>query len=87
MGGQFLKVPYEEDGAGQGGYAKEMSDEYKAAEQVSMRRPSNRSNRAQNLKKKHWPPRLPETTRVDARRRLGTASLRTGDADGRGREG
>ena len=34
MGGQFLKVPYEEDGAGQGGYAKEMSDEYKAAEQV-----------------------------------------------------
>ena len=28
------QVPYEEDGAGQGGYAKEMSDEYKAAEQV-----------------------------------------------------
>ena len=27
-------MPYEEDGAGQGGYAKEMSDEYKAAEQV-----------------------------------------------------
>merc|ERR1711903_76334 len=37
MGGQFLKVPYEEDGAGQGGYAKEMSDEYKAAEQAMLR--------------------------------------------------
>ena len=36
MGGQFLKVPYEEDGAGQGGYAKEMSDEYKAAEQAML---------------------------------------------------
>ena len=32
MGGKFLKVPYEEDGSGAGGYAKEMSDEYKAAE-------------------------------------------------------
>ena len=36
MGGQFLKVPYEEDGAGQGGYAKEMSDEYKKAEQAML---------------------------------------------------
>ena len=30
------QVPYEEDGAGQGGYAKEMSDEYKAAEQAML---------------------------------------------------
>ena len=37
MGGKFLKVPYEEDGAGAGGYAKEMSDEYKAAEQEMLR--------------------------------------------------
>ena len=27
LGGKFLKVPYEEDGSGTGGYAKEMSDE------------------------------------------------------------
>ena len=27
LGGQFLRVPYEEDGSGSGGYAKEMSDE------------------------------------------------------------
>jgi len=33
LGGKFLRVPYEEDGSGSGGYAKEMSDEYKAAEQ------------------------------------------------------
>ena len=33
LGGKFLKVPYEEDGSGTGGYAKEMSDAYKAAEQ------------------------------------------------------
>jgi NAD(P) transhydrogenase len=33
MGGTFLKVDFEEDGSGAGGYAKEMSDEYKAAEQ------------------------------------------------------
>ena len=26
-GGEFLRVPYEEDGSGSGGYAKEMSDE------------------------------------------------------------
>lgn len=32
LGGQFLKVPFEEDGSGSGGYAKEMSDGYKAAE-------------------------------------------------------
>jgi len=32
LGGKFLRVPYEEDGSGSGGYAKEMSDEYKAAE-------------------------------------------------------
>ena len=31
-----MKVPYEEDGAGQGGYAKEMSDEYKKAEQAML---------------------------------------------------
>lgn len=31
MGGQFLKVPYEEDGSGTGGYAKEMSKEWHAA--------------------------------------------------------
>ena len=37
MGGQFLKVPYEEDGTGAGGYAKEMSDEYKAAEKEMLR--------------------------------------------------
>ena len=30
LGGKFLKVPYEEDGSGSGGYAKEMSDEYVA---------------------------------------------------------
>tara|TARA_B110001452_G_scaffold181052_1_gene151990 strand:- start:164 stop:286 length:123 start_codon:yes stop_codon:yes gene_type:complete len=34
LGGKFLRVPYEEDGSGAGGYAKEMSDGYKAAEQV-----------------------------------------------------
>mmetsp|Transcript_6446 Transcript_6446/g.22794 ORF Transcript_6446/g.22794 Transcript_6446/m.22794 type:complete len:463 (+) Transcript_6446:79-1467(+) len=33
MGGKFLEVPFVEDGAGQGGYAKEMSDGYKKAEQ------------------------------------------------------
>jgi NAD/NADP transhydrogenase alpha subunit len=27
MGGKFLKVDFEEDGSGEGGYAKEMSDE------------------------------------------------------------
>jgi NAD(P) transhydrogenase len=32
MGGTFLKVDYEEDGSGAGGYAKEMSDEYKRHE-------------------------------------------------------
>ena len=31
MGAQFLKVPYEEDGSGAGGYAKEMSKEWHAA--------------------------------------------------------
>ena len=36
LGGKFLKVPYEEDGSGSGGYAKEMSDEYKAAEQAML---------------------------------------------------
>ena len=30
------QVPYEEDGSGDGGYAKEMSDEYKAAEQAML---------------------------------------------------
>lgn len=37
LGGKFLKVPYEEDGSGSGGYAKEMSDEYKAAEQAMLK--------------------------------------------------
>jgi NAD(P) transhydrogenase len=32
LGGQFLQVDYKEDGSGAGGYAKEMSDGYKAAE-------------------------------------------------------
>jgi NAD(P) transhydrogenase len=32
MGATFLEVPLKEDGAGAGGYAKEMSDEYKAAQ-------------------------------------------------------
>jgi len=32
MGATFLEVPIQEDGAGAGGYAKEMSDEYKAAQ-------------------------------------------------------
>jgi NAD/NADP transhydrogenase alpha subunit len=31
MGGQFLDVPYKEDGSGAGGYAKEMSKEWHAA--------------------------------------------------------
>ena len=37
LGGKFLKVPYEEDGSGSGGYAKEMSDGYKAAEQAMLK--------------------------------------------------
>ena len=32
LGGNFLSVPYVEDGSGQGGYAKEMSQGYKDAE-------------------------------------------------------
>ena len=32
MGATFLEVDYEEDGSGAGGYAKEMSDGYKAAQ-------------------------------------------------------
>jgi NAD/NADP transhydrogenase alpha subunit len=31
MGAQFLQVPYQEDGSGAGGYAKEMSKEWHAA--------------------------------------------------------
>jgi NAD(P) transhydrogenase len=31
MGAQFLQVPYQEDGSGVGGYAKEMSKEWHAA--------------------------------------------------------
>ena len=31
MGGHFLEVPYQEDGSGSGGYAKEMSKEWHAA--------------------------------------------------------
>lgn len=36
MGATFLEVDIEEDGSGQGGYAKEMSDEYKAAQAKMM---------------------------------------------------
>lgn len=36
MGATFLEVPINEDGAGAGGYAKEMSDEYKAAQAKMM---------------------------------------------------
>ena len=36
MGATFLEVPYEEDGSGSGGYAKEMSDEFKAAQNQMM---------------------------------------------------
>jgi NAD(P) transhydrogenase len=32
MGAEFLEVPIKEDGSGTGGYAKEMSDEFKAAQ-------------------------------------------------------
>ena len=34
LGGNFLSVPYVEDGSGAGGYAKEMSAGYKEAEVV-----------------------------------------------------
>ena len=36
MGAEFLEVPIQEDGSGAGGYAKEMSDEYKAAQAAMM---------------------------------------------------
>lgn len=36
MGATFLEVDIEEDGSGAGGYAKEMSDEYKAAQAKMM---------------------------------------------------
>lgn len=36
LGGRFLSVDFAEDGSGTGGYAKEMSDAYKAAESNSM---------------------------------------------------
>ena len=36
MGAAFLEVDIEEDGSGAGGYAKEMSDEYKAAQAALM---------------------------------------------------
>eukprot|EP00545_Synedropsis_sp_CCMP1620_P013199 CAMPEP_0119004496 /NCGR_PEP_ID=MMETSP1176-20130426/1171_1 /TAXON_ID=265551 /ORGANISM="Synedropsis recta cf, Strain CCMP1620" /LENGTH=1177 /DNA_ID=CAMNT_0006956203 /DNA_START=406 /DNA_END=3939 /DNA_ORIENTATION=- len=36
MGATFLEVPYKEDGSGAGGYAKEMSDEFKAAQAKMM---------------------------------------------------
>lgn len=32
LGGTFLRVDYVEDGSGEGGYAKEMSEGYKLAE-------------------------------------------------------
>ena len=37
LGAQFLKVDYEEDGSGVGGYAKEMSEGYKIAEKNCMK--------------------------------------------------
>lgn len=36
MGATFLEVPYEEDGSGAGGYAKEMSDGFKKAQAAMM---------------------------------------------------
>jgi len=36
MGATFLEVPIQEDGSGTGGYAKEMSDEYKKAQAAMM---------------------------------------------------
>jgi H+-translocating NAD(P) transhydrogenase len=36
MGATFLEVPYQEDGSGAGGYAKEMSDGFKAAQEKMM---------------------------------------------------
>ena len=36
MGATFLEVDIQEDGSGSGGYAKEMSDEYKAAQAALM---------------------------------------------------
>jgi NAD(P) transhydrogenase len=36
MGATFLEVPIQEDGSGAGGYAKEMSDEYKKAQAALM---------------------------------------------------
>jgi len=36
MGATFLEVDFQEDGSGSGGYAKEMSDEYKAAQAQMM---------------------------------------------------
>jgi len=36
MGATFLEVNFQEDGSGSGGYAKEMSDEYKAAQAQMM---------------------------------------------------
>lgn len=38
MGGDFVTVDYEEDGTGIGGYAKEMSDGYKAAQKAMYRK-------------------------------------------------
>lgn len=36
MGATFLEVPIDEDGSGTGGYAKEMSDNYKKAQAQMM---------------------------------------------------
>ena len=36
LGGRFLAVDHVEDGSGAGGYAKEMSDQYKAAESAAL---------------------------------------------------
>ncbi len=44
MGGKFLKVDFEEDGTGTGGYAKEMSNEYKAAEAAMLAKAASDSD-------------------------------------------
>ena len=36
MGATFLEVPFKEDGSGSGGYAKEMSDDFKKAQAAMM---------------------------------------------------
>ena len=38
LGAEFLEVDYKEDGAGIGGYAKEMSEEYKLAQKMMIQK-------------------------------------------------